>query len=367
MAERMKQRRGTADEWAAANPILAEGEIGVIEIPEGTDRIKIGDGVTAWGELPIFRVDVADRADRATDADSADNAKKLDDFDSSVEAAASTVVVRDEEGRIKTALPVDPDDAVSKAYADSFTAPQTKVEVFTVSGVYTKPADAKAVEVICIGGGGGGHGYSSNQGYAIGGAGGARVRMVIPASGLATNTSVSVGAGGASNQNYGGHGGDSSFGNLVRAGGGQASTQLGVAAPGGMPAGLIGTAAVPNNYTYPEQGGMGHTSELHTSSMYGGGAGGCAYYGNTTYRPGGNSGTAPGGAAGGSNIAGSPGVSRSGTGLAGSGGGGGNNGATNVGAPGGIPGGGGGGYCIWSSVTYGGPGGRGEVIVITYF
>lgn len=45
---RFQQRRGTAARWAAVNPILREGEIG-LELD--TRRIKFGDGITAWNEL----------------------------------------------------------------------------------------------------------------------------------------------------------------------------------------------------------------------------------------------------------------------------------------------------------------------------
>lgn len=48
MATRMLQRRGTAAEWAAANPILASGEIG---FETDTKLMKMGDGVTAWNDL----------------------------------------------------------------------------------------------------------------------------------------------------------------------------------------------------------------------------------------------------------------------------------------------------------------------------
>lgn len=51
MGTQMLQRRGTAAEWAAANPILGEGEIGV---EEDTERLKIGDGVTHWADLAIY-------------------------------------------------------------------------------------------------------------------------------------------------------------------------------------------------------------------------------------------------------------------------------------------------------------------------
>ena len=48
MATRLQIRRGTAAQWAAANPILAQGEPG-----EETDTaiLKVGDGVTAWTAL----------------------------------------------------------------------------------------------------------------------------------------------------------------------------------------------------------------------------------------------------------------------------------------------------------------------------
>jgi len=52
MANRIQLRRGGAQEWANANPTLAQGEIG-IELD--TTRLKIGDGVTAWNTLRYER------------------------------------------------------------------------------------------------------------------------------------------------------------------------------------------------------------------------------------------------------------------------------------------------------------------------
>jgi hypothetical protein len=53
---KIRPRRGTASQWTTANPILAEGEIGV-EVPDdgvgtGLVKIKFGDGSTAWTDLP---------------------------------------------------------------------------------------------------------------------------------------------------------------------------------------------------------------------------------------------------------------------------------------------------------------------------
>lgn len=55
VAQRMWQRRDSAANWTAANPVLAAGEIG-IELgasPENT-RFKIGTGSHPWTSLPYF-------------------------------------------------------------------------------------------------------------------------------------------------------------------------------------------------------------------------------------------------------------------------------------------------------------------------
>lgn len=55
---RFKLRNGTAAEWAAANPVLLVGEIGV---ETDTRRYKIGDGATAWAGLSYYVDGVAIR------------------------------------------------------------------------------------------------------------------------------------------------------------------------------------------------------------------------------------------------------------------------------------------------------------------
>lgn len=51
MATRMQQRRGTAAQWTAANPVLAAGEIG---FETDTNKFKVGNGSTAWSSLTYF-------------------------------------------------------------------------------------------------------------------------------------------------------------------------------------------------------------------------------------------------------------------------------------------------------------------------
>jgi hypothetical protein len=48
MAIQIQFRRGTAAEWTAANPVLAQGEMGV---ETDTNQFKIGNGLNNWATL----------------------------------------------------------------------------------------------------------------------------------------------------------------------------------------------------------------------------------------------------------------------------------------------------------------------------
>jgi hypothetical protein len=48
----IQARRDIASNWASANPVLADGEIG---FESNTGAIKLGDGSTAWTSLPYLR------------------------------------------------------------------------------------------------------------------------------------------------------------------------------------------------------------------------------------------------------------------------------------------------------------------------
>lgn len=49
MAVQIQLRNDTAANWTSANPVLAQGEMGV-ELD--TLKFKIGDGIDNWTELP---------------------------------------------------------------------------------------------------------------------------------------------------------------------------------------------------------------------------------------------------------------------------------------------------------------------------
>lgn len=55
MSVALQLRRATASEAATSNPVLLPGEIGC---ETDTNRLKVGDGVTAWNDLPYANADV---------------------------------------------------------------------------------------------------------------------------------------------------------------------------------------------------------------------------------------------------------------------------------------------------------------------
>ena len=51
MASIIQVRRDTASAWTSANPTLASGELG---LETDTDKLKLGDGSTAWTSLGYY-------------------------------------------------------------------------------------------------------------------------------------------------------------------------------------------------------------------------------------------------------------------------------------------------------------------------
>jgi hypothetical protein len=50
----IKPRRDTTANWVANNPILKDGEIAIEKVSDSNlVKIKIGDGTTAWNDLPV--------------------------------------------------------------------------------------------------------------------------------------------------------------------------------------------------------------------------------------------------------------------------------------------------------------------------
>lgn len=60
---RFRLRRGTSEAWARVNPVLLYGEPG---FEKDTNKLKIGDGVKAWNDLPYLTEGYSISADGKT-------------------------------------------------------------------------------------------------------------------------------------------------------------------------------------------------------------------------------------------------------------------------------------------------------------
>jgi len=103
MAIQIQLRRDTAAAWTAANPTLAEGEIG---LETDTTFYKIGTGSTAWTALAYGSITgtlANGSVTTAKIADDAVTAAKLADTAVSAGSYTATNITVDAQGRITSA------------------------------------------------------------------------------------------------------------------------------------------------------------------------------------------------------------------------------------------------------------------------
>jgi len=122
MADLIQIRRDTAANWTSANPILAQGELGA---ETDTDKIKIGDGTTAWSSL-AYLIDTGDYLTSAAIGSTvqAYDATLLNDADIGVSVQAYDATLLND-ADIGVSVQAYDADTAKLDVAQTFTAAQT--------------------------------------------------------------------------------------------------------------------------------------------------------------------------------------------------------------------------------------------------
>ena len=264
--------------------------------------------------------------------------------------------------------------------------------IFTSSGTWTKPANAKLVLVRVWGAGGGGAGgqvgaVSTNKFGGQGGGGGGYFEKYFYPSALSATVTVTVGTAGTGGASLtaGVAGGSSSFGAYVVAGGGAGGAPSGGSTSNTGDAQAAGTGAstlttivltggAASSAAYYGGGGGSAATAIGGASQFGGGGGGGGGYETAANvlnnaASGGQSNYNTGVGAGGTSVAGAPTAGGAATGAGCGGGGGGSATTTNAaaGGAGAFPGGGGGGGGTTRTGFLGGAGGAGAAGYVEVF
>lgn len=225
----IQMRRGTAADWASANPTLGAGEWG---LETDTGKVKLGTGGTAWNSLDYF----------------AEYASDITNLQGQIDVLGPREIVK-----------------------------------FTSSGTFTKASYPwlKYVKVTCIGGGGGGGGAAATgAGEGAGGSGGQSGGVavkVLEVADLGTNETVTVGAGGSGvSGGTGNDGADTSFGAHSVAKGGAGGPAMGTGSSTAWLGVNLSTTAGTGDFTAP--GSAGQAGARSSSSALGG-AGGPSHLG----------------------------------------------------------------------------------------
>ena len=69
-------RRDTAAQWQSNNPVLCDGEIGIVTDGTATEWLKVGDGTTPWNQLPYKKGPKGEKGDTGAQGDKGDKGDK---------------------------------------------------------------------------------------------------------------------------------------------------------------------------------------------------------------------------------------------------------------------------------------------------
>lgn len=105
---RAKNKRDTSANWTAADPVLLDGEIIIVDTAEGEVRTKIGDGTKKYSQLPFEDEKLRSLLNNKLDKNGKVDWSNIENAPT-IPSNLDNVVTYDEGGTVDAADPIDAD------------------------------------------------------------------------------------------------------------------------------------------------------------------------------------------------------------------------------------------------------------------
>ena len=140
---RAKNKRDTSANWTAADPVLLDGEIIIVDTAEGEVRTKIGDGTKKYSQLPFEDEKLRSLLNNKLDKNGKVDWSNIENAPT-IPSNLDNVVTYDEGGIVDAADPIDADTL--GGYSAAYFATKSSVDATnsSLSSLQTSLSNAEA-------------------------------------------------------------------------------------------------------------------------------------------------------------------------------------------------------------------------------
>ena len=140
---RAKNKRDTSANWTAADPVLLDGEIIIVDTAEGEVRTKIGDGTKKYSQLPFEDEKLRSLLNNKLDKNGKVDWSNIENAPT-IPSNLDNVVTYDEGGIVDAADPIDADTL--GGYSAAYFATKSSVDATnsSLSSLQTSFSNAEA-------------------------------------------------------------------------------------------------------------------------------------------------------------------------------------------------------------------------------
>lgn len=140
---RAKNKRDTSANWTAADPVLLDGEIIIVDTAEGEVRKKIGDGTKKYSQLPFEDEKLRNLLNNKLDKNGKVDWSNIENAPT-IPSNLDNVVTYDESGIVDAADPIDADTLGGNSAAYFATKSSVDATNSSLSSLQTSVSNAEA-------------------------------------------------------------------------------------------------------------------------------------------------------------------------------------------------------------------------------